>query len=91
MNKLVNMIKEAYMQRYTEIMTPEPTVVVRTKEEKLHDESITKVTKVEGEYDILEREIHPEKVICPDCGGVTLDGLDYCDQCGGEIHIVKES
>lgn len=39
-----------------------------------------------GEYEILEREIFPEKIICPDCGGITLEGLDYCDKCGGELH-----
>lgn len=37
-------------------------------------------------YEIVEREIVPEKVICPDCGGVTLQGLDFCDKCGGELH-----
>ena len=39
-----------------------------------------------GEYEILEREILPEKIICPDCGGITLEGLDFCDRCGGELH-----
>lgn len=38
-----------------------------------------------GEYEILEREILPEKIICPDCGGITLEGLDFCDKCGGEL------
>lgn len=36
-------------------------------------------------YEILEREIHPAKIICPDCGGITLEGLDFCDKCGGEL------
>ncbi len=36
-------------------------------------------------YEILEREIHPEKIICPDCGGITLEGFEFCDKCGGEI------
>lgn len=39
----------------------------------------------EGEYDIVEIEILPEKMICPDCGGITLVGLDFCDKCGGEL------
>lgn len=37
------------------------------------------------EYEIVEREILPEKIICPDCGGITLQGLDFCDKCGGEL------
>jgi hypothetical protein len=38
------------------------------------------------EYEIVEREILPAKIICPDCGGITLEGLDLCDKCGGELH-----
>ncbi|MDF2907005.1 MAG: hypothetical protein K0R34_2326 [Herbinix sp.] len=37
------------------------------------------------EYEVVEREIHPAKIICPDCGGITLEGLDFCDKCGGEL------
>ncbi len=40
---------------------------------------------VNPEYEIVEREIHPAKIICPDCGGITLEGLDFCDKCGGEL------
>jgi hypothetical protein len=39
----------------------------------------------EEEYEIVEREILPAKIICPDCGGITLEGLDFCDKCGGEL------
>lgn len=39
----------------------------------------------EGEYEVVEREILPAKIICPDCGGITLEGLDFCDKCGGEL------
>lgn len=38
------------------------------------------------EYEILEREIMPRKIKCPDCGGVTLEGLEFCDKCGGELN-----
>lgn len=38
------------------------------------------------EYEIVEIEIFPEKMVCPDCGGITLEGLDFCDKCGGELH-----
>lgn len=37
------------------------------------------------EYEIVEKEILPAKIICPDCGGITLEGLDFCDKCGGEL------
>jgi hypothetical protein len=37
------------------------------------------------EYEMVEREILPAKIICPDCGGITLEGLDFCDKCGGEL------
>lgn len=42
---------------------------------------------VQEEYEIVEFEIFPEKIVCPDCGGITLEGLDFCDQCGGELYI----
>ena len=31
------------------------------------------------EYENVEMEILPAKKICPDCGGITLDGLEFCD------------
>ena len=40
------------------------------------------------EYELLERCIYPHRIICPDCGGITLEGLDFCDKCGGEINIL---
>lgn len=39
----------------------------------------------EEEYEVVEREILPAKIICPDCGGITLEGLELCDKCGGEL------
>ncbi len=36
-------------------------------------------------YEVLERDIYPAKIICPDCGGITLEGLELCDKCGGEL------
>lgn len=41
--------------------------------------------ETEEVYEVLEREILPTKIICPDCGGITLEGLDFCDKCGGEL------
>lgn len=43
------------------------------------------IVEEEKEYEVVEREILPEKIICPDCGGITLEGLDFCDKCGGEL------
>lgn len=37
------------------------------------------------EFEIVEVEILPKKIICPDCGGITLEGLDFCDKCGGVL------
>lgn len=37
------------------------------------------------EYEVVEIEILPAKIICPDCGGITLEGLEFCDKCGGEL------
>ncbi len=39
----------------------------------------------EEEFEIVEVEILPNKIVCPDCGGITLEGLEFCDKCGGEI------
>ncbi len=39
----------------------------------------------EIEYKIVEIEIHPARIVCPDCGGITMEGLEYCDLCGGEL------
>lgn len=46
------------------------------------------VEQKEEEYEVVEMEIKPAKIICPDCGGITLEGLDYCDKCGGEITVI---
>jgi uncharacterized OB-fold protein len=43
------------------------------------------VSEQEETYEVLEREILPAKIICPDCGGITLEGLEFCDKCGGEL------
>lgn len=38
-------------------------------------------------YPVLEREIFPEKITCPKCGGLTLEGYVYCDRCGAKIEV----
>ena len=55
------------------------------KEETLNQDAEAEKVKEKQEYEIVELEILPEKMICPDCGGITLVGLDFCDKCGGEL------
>lgn len=43
------------------------------------------IAPANDEYEIVEMEILPTKIICPDCGGITLEGLEFCDKCGGEL------
>ena len=62
----------------------EPPPLIVQREEKT--ESDEDGRDENGEYEILEREILPEKIICPDCGGITLEGLDFCDKCGGLLN-----
>lgn len=55
------------------------------REEKQKNQKDKSELEKEEEYEIVEIEIFPEKIICPDCGGITLEGLDFCDKCGGEL------
>lgn len=63
--------------------------VLNYKEVDFHSESLKHQdedkAENEGEYEIVEIEILPAKIICPDCGGITLEGLEFCDKCGGEL------
>jgi hypothetical protein len=56
-----------------------------TAEEDIAAEAIADHEKAQEIYEVLEREILPAKIICPDCGGITLEGLEFCDKCGGEL------
>ncbi len=38
------------------------------------------------EYEILEREILPERIVCPSCGNITFEGVERCDRCGKELY-----
>ena len=49
----------------------------RKKLEAIFDEKL--------EYPIIEREVLPKKMVCPDCGGITFEGLDLCHLCGGML------
>ncbi len=49
------------------------------------EETNSREDNKEKEYEVVEIEILPQKIICPDCGGITLEGLEFCDKCGGEL------
>lgn len=53
------------------------TEEAKKKLDSIFDESL--------EYEIVERKILPEKIICMDCGGITFEGLDLCHLCGGML------
>jgi hypothetical protein len=55
------------------------------KESDEEEQTLLEVSDDDETYEVVEREIHPEKIICPDCGGITLEGLEFCDKCGGEL------
>ncbi len=69
-------------KKVIQIGTADPAARARTgKKEELPQEK-----EGEEEYEVVEREILPERIICPDCGGVTFQGLEFCHKCGGEIN-----
>ena len=39
----------------------------------------------QNEYPVLKKVIEPERIVCPDCGGITFDGLELCHLCGGML------
>lgn len=52
-------------------------IIVHSADSEENDEEVV--------YEVVEREILPAKIICPDCGGITIEGLEFCDKCGGEL------
>lgn len=85
--KLSHMIEEIKEEIHPEKATEaedeedeEAEILTEEKAEPRTDEMLS-----EEEYPIVEREIHPAKIVCPDCGGITLEGLEFCDKCGGEL------
>ena len=77
--KLLHRYEKKQMSTFDE---KEESFYFRETEPELTETS--QETKKE-EYEILEREIAPKRIKCPDCGGVTLEGLEFCDKCGGEL------
>ena len=66
--------------KFKRILNEAPPINTTTAEPEPPKEAAGEV-----EYEIVEKEILPEKMICPDCGGITLVGLEFCDKCGGEL------
>ena len=53
------------------------SIIVHSADSEENDDEVV--------YEVVEREILPAKIICPDCGGITIEGLEFCDKCGGEL------
>ena len=63
-------------------VTNQQATMFRAKKEA---DEIIEGSREETEYEVVEMEIKPAHIICPDCGGITIEGLDYCHKCGGEL------
>jgi hypothetical protein len=77
-------IKEAFEEEEEELLEDPAFYEEAGMEEEVEPSDEEEDPNIE--YEIVEREILPAKIICPDCGGITLEGLDFCDKCGGELH-----
>ncbi len=77
-------LKKRLKGKETSSKSSKSTIDGTIRKEDVKKEEAVK-TPPEEEYEIVEKEILPEKMICPDCGGITLAGLDFCDKCGGEL------
>lgn len=71
--------------RYPELDEEDPEDEEIEPEFKDNPEAFEDTSDQDIEYEVVEREIQPAKIICPDCGGITLEGLEFCDKCGGEL------
>lgn len=83
-DKLINHVFERHDERQKIALQQAKLTVF--KEQRNHIKVVDGTDSENTEYEIVEREIFPMKIICPDCGGETLEGLDYCDKCGGELN-----
>lgn len=80
-DRLIRNKKLQKKRAYVELEAENPDTLFYFKEELQEDGASSN----EEEYEIVEMEILPAKIICPDCGGITLEGLEFCDKCGGEL------
>lgn len=42
-----------------------------------------------AEYPVVEKVFLPERIICPECGGMTTEGRVFCERCGGELEPME--
>lgn len=85
------MQKRAYLRKAVRLGEVQPTVI--SKDEYLENKEDCSVPDVDlsidksvnEEYEVVEMVISPQKIICPDCGGITYEGLEFCHKCGGEM------
>ncbi len=78
-------VKEIFEEE-EELLEEDPSFEEETDTVEEAEPTDDEVEDPDMEYEIVEREILPAKIICPDCGGITLEGLDFCDKCGGELN-----
>jgi len=91
----MSLISHLFNRKGQDVSIEEEKPFVEETEDELMDEDDEELeenpsteednSNSEEVYEVLEREIHPAKIICPDCGGITLEGFEYCDKCGGEL------
>lgn len=86
------MTKKKFMRilpkKVIQIGTADPRTREQTEKKEEARQGVRKEEEeqTQEEYEVVEREILPQRIICPDCGGVTLEGLEFCHKCGGEIN-----
>lgn len=86
MSALHKFIDKLFPSRFSAKEQKQATMYVNREMEKKQEAADQ---PEQEEYEVVECEIHPANVVCPDCGGITLEGLDYCNKCGGEINFLE--
>lgn len=71
------------LTRIFSALSPKKIVIT---EDIIHKPTQINTDCQQEEYEVVEREILPAQIVCPDCGGITLEGLEFCDKCGGELN-----
>ena len=82
--------KRWYLHKAKKIGEPQSQFISKDRyleenEEFKEIESLVIKESTNEEHEIVEIEITPNKIICPDCGGITYEGLEFCHKCGWEL------